>query len=85
MIPTVDIVLKNTRIMTDTLRDFKVVYLFYNGEKVGKMEFIQMKTPLQGNQYVLRNYNLTPEYSELFKGEESPLVTITNYVKTLIV
>ena len=85
MIPTVDIVLKNTRIMTDTLRDFKVVYLFYNGEKVGKMEFIEMKTPLQGNQYVLRNYTLTPEYSELFKGEESPLLTITNYVKTLIV
>ena len=85
MIPTVDIVLKNTRIMTDTLRDFKVVYLFYNGEKVGKMEFIEMKTPLQGNQYVLKNYTLTPEYSELFKGEESPLVTITTYVKTLIV
>jgi hypothetical protein len=49
------------------------------------MEFIQMKTPLQGVQYVLKNYNLTPEYSEFFKGEESPLVTITNYVKTLIV
>ena len=71
--------------MTDTLRDFKVVYLFYNGEKVGKMEFIQMKTPLQGNQYVLRNYTLTPEYSELFKGEESPLVVISRYVRTLIV
>jgi len=85
MIPTVDIVLKNTRIMTDTLRDFKVVHLYYEGKKVGTMEFIQMKTPLQGNQYVLRNYSLTPEYSELFKGEESPLVTITNYVKTLIV
>ena len=81
----INIVLNNTKIMTDTLRDFKVVYLFYNDEKVGKMEFIQMKTPLQGNQYVLRNYSLTPEYSELFKGEESPLVTITNYVKTLIV
>ena len=85
MIPTVDIVLKNTRIMTDTLRDFKVIHLYYEDKKVGKMEFIQMKTPLQGNQYVLRNYSLTPEYSELFKGEESPLVTITNYVKTLIV
>jgi hypothetical protein len=85
MIPTVDIVLKNTRIMTDTLRDFKVIHLYYEGKKVGTMEFIQMKTPLQGNQYVLRNYTLTPEYSELFKGEESPLVTITTYVKTLIV
>jgi hypothetical protein len=85
MIPTVDIVLKNTRIMTDTLRDFKVVHLYYEDKKVGKMEFIQMKTPLQGNQYVLKSYSVTPEYSELFKGEESPLVTITNYVKTLIV
>jgi len=85
MTPPINIVLNNTKIMTDTLRDFKVVYLFYNDEKVGKMEFIQMKTPLQGNQYVLKNYTLTPEYSELFKGEESPLVTITNYVKTLIV
>ena len=84
MTPPINIVLNNTKIMTDTLRDFKVVYLFYNDEKVGKMEFIQMKTPLQGNQYVLKNYTLTPEYSELFKGEESPLVTITNYVKTLI-
>jgi hypothetical protein len=85
MIPTVDIVLKNTRIMTDTLRDFKVIHLYYEDKKVGKMEFIEMKTPLQGNQYVLKSYSITPEYSELFKGEESPLVTITNYVKTLIV
>jgi hypothetical protein len=85
MIPTVDIVLKNTRIMTDTLRDFKVIHLYYEDKKVGKMEFIQMKTPLQGNQYVLKSYSITPEYSELFKGEESPLVTITTYVKTLIV
>ena len=85
MIPTVDIVLKNTKILTDTLRDFKVVHLYYEGKKVGTMEFIQMKTPLQGIQYVLRSYKLSPEYSELFKGEESPLITITTYVKTLIV
>ena len=85
MTSTINIVLNNTKIMTDTLRDFKVVYLFYGGEKVGKMEFMQMKTPLQGNQYVLKSYTLTPDYSELFKGEESPLLTITNYVKTLIV
>ncbi len=85
MIPPINIVLNNTKIMTDTLRDFKVVYLFYNGEKVGKMEFIQMKTPLQGNQYVMRSYKLSPEYSELFKGEESPLVVISRYVRTLIV
>lgn len=71
--------------MTDTLRDFKVVHLYYEGKKVGTMEFIQMKTPLQGSQYILRSYKLSPDYSELFKGEESPLVTITTYVKTLIV
>jgi hypothetical protein len=85
MIPTVDIVLKNTKIMSDTLRDFKVVHLYYEGKKVGTMEFVITKTPLQGSQYVLRSYKLSPEYSELFKGEESPLITITTYVKTLIV
>jgi len=85
MTPPINIVLNNTKIMTDTLRDFKVVHLYYEDKKVGTMEFIQMKTPLQGVQYVLRSYNLTPEYSELFKGTESPLLTITNYVKTLIV
>ena len=85
MTPPINIVLNNTKIMTDTLRDFKVIHLYYEDKKVGKMEFIQMKTPLQGNQYVLKSYSITPEYSELFKGEESPLVTITNYVKTLIV
>ncbi len=77
--------LKKTRVLTDTLRDHKVVYLYYNDMKVGRMEFVVTKTPLQGSQYVLRSYNLNPEYSELFKGEESPLVTIMNYVKTLMV
>ena len=71
--------------MSDTLRDFKVVHLYYDGKKVGTMEFVITKTPLQGIQYVLRSYKISPEYSELFKGEESPLVTITTYVKTLIV
>ena len=85
MIPPINIVLNNTKIMTDTLRDFKVIHLYYEGKKVGTMEFIQMKTPLQGVQYVLRSYKIDSNYSELFKGEESPLVTITNYVKTLIV
>ena len=77
--------LQNTRVLTDTLRDFKIVYLYYNDIKVGKMEFGIVKTPLQGNQYVLTNYKLTPEYSELFKGEESPITTLSNYIRTLIV
>ena len=77
--------LKNTRVLSDDLRDHKVVYLYYNDKKVGKMEFGIVKSPLQGNQYILKSYNITPEYSELFKGEESPIITLTTYVKTLMV
>ncbi len=76
--------LKNTRVLSDDLRDHKVVYLYYNDKKVGKMEFGIVKSPLQGNQYILKSYNITPEYSELFKGEDSPIVTLTTYVKTLL-
>jgi hypothetical protein len=85
MTSPINIVLNNTKIMTDTLKDFKVVHLYYENKKVGTMEFVVMKTPLQGNQYVMRSYKLSPEYSELFKGEESPLVVISRYVRTLIV
>jgi hypothetical protein len=49
------------------------------------MEFVMNNTPLQGTQYVLRSYKIEPDYSELFKGEESPLITIMSYVKTLMV
>jgi len=76
--------LQKTRVLTDTLRDFKVVYIYYNDMKVGKMEFGIVKTPLQGEQYVLSNYKLTPEYMELFKGEESPITLLSNYVRTII-
>ena len=85
MTPPINSVLNNTKIMTDTLRDFKVVHLYYNDKKVGTMEYIQTKTPLQGIQYVLRSYKIDGNYSELFKGDESPLVTISTYVRTLIV
>ena len=76
--------LQKTRVLTDTLRDFKVVYIYYNDMKVGKMEFGIVKTPLQGEQYVLSNYKLTLEYMELFKGEESPITLLSNYVRTII-
>ncbi len=76
--------LQKTRVLTDTLRDFKVVYLYYNDLKVGKMEFGIVKTPLQGEQYILSNYKLTLEYMELFKGEESPITLLSNYVRTII-
>jgi hypothetical protein len=77
--------LRNTRVLTDTLRDHKVVYLYYNDEKVGRMEFGIVHSPLQGNQYVLRSYKIESDYSELFKGEESPIITLTTYVRTLMV
>lgn len=76
--------LQKTRVLTDTLRDFKVVYIYYNDMKVGKMEFGIVKTPLQGEQYILSNYKLTHEYMELFKGEESPITLLSNYVRTII-
>ena len=81
---TVDIVLKTTKVLSDDLRDHKVVYLYYNDKKVGKMEFGVIKSPLQNTQYILKSYNITPDYSELFKGEDSPIVTLTTYVKTLL-
>jgi len=77
--------LRNTRVLTDTLRDHKVVHLYYEDKNVGRMEFVMNNTPLQGTQYVLRSYKIEPDYSELFKGEESPLITIMSYVKTLMV
>ena len=77
--------LKKTRVLTDTLKGFKIVYLYYEDKKVGKMEFGIVKTPLQGEQYILSNYKLTPEYMELFKGEESPITLLSNYIRTLIV
>jgi hypothetical protein len=77
--------LKKTRVSTDTLRDHKVVYLYYEDKKVGRMEFVINTSPLQGRQYILRSYKIDADYSELFKGEESPLVTIMSYVKTLMV
>ena len=77
--------LKNTRVLSDDLRDHKVVHLYYNDKKVGRMEFGIVHSPLQGNQYVLRNYKIDGDYSELFKGESSPIITLTTYVKTLMV
>ena len=77
--------LRNTRVLTDTLRDHKVVHLYYEDKNVGRMEFVMNNTPLQGSQYILRSYKIDANYSELFKGEESPLITIMTYVKTLIV
>jgi hypothetical protein len=83
--PSVDIVLKNTKVLSDDLRDHKMVYLYYNSQKVGRMEFGVIKSPLQNTQYVLRSYKIDGEYSDLFKGEESPIITLTTYVKTLLV
>lgn len=81
----IKVVLQNTKIMVDDLKGFKVVLLYFSDEKVGKMEYGIVKTPLQNTQYILTSYKLTPEYMELFNGEENPINTLSNYVKTLIV
>ena len=77
--------LKKTRVSTDTLRDHKIANLYYEDKNVGRMEFVINTSPLQGRQYILRGYKIDADYSELFKGEESPLITIMSYVKTLVV
>jgi hypothetical protein len=77
--------LRNTRVSYDTLRGHKAAYLYYNDEKVGKMEYRISHTPYQGDIITLVGYSFTPEYMELFKGEESPIQTITNYFRTLVV
>ena len=78
-------ILRNLRVITDPLRDVVAVTLYYNGEKVGKMEYRISSTPYQGDVITLVGYSFTPEYMELFKGEESPIQTITNYFRTLVV
>ena len=77
--------LRNTRVLTDTLRGHKAAYLYFNVEKVGKMEYRISSTPYQGDVITLVGYSFTPEYMEFFKGEESPIQTITNYFRTLVV
>jgi hypothetical protein len=77
--------LRNTRVKYDTIRGHKAAYLYYNDEKVGKMEYRISSTPYQGDVITLVGYSFTPEYMEFFKGEESPIQTITNYFRTLVV
>ena len=53
-------ILKNLRVLTDPLRDVVAVTLYYNGEKVGKMEYRKSSLPYQGDLKILTLYSLTP-------------------------
>lgn len=77
-------VLKKLRVSTDPLRDVIAVTLHYEGEKVGKMEYRKTFLPYQGDMKILTMYSLTPEFMELFKGEENPIRVLDNYVRGFV-
>jgi hypothetical protein len=77
-------ILKNLRVVTDPLRDVVAVTLYYNGEKVGKMEYRKASSTYQGDMKILTLYSLTPEFMELFKGQENPIRILDNHVKVFV-
>jgi len=77
-------ILRNVRVLTDPLRDVVAVTLYYNGEKVGKMEYRKSSLPYQGDLKILTLYSLTPEFMELFKGQENPIRILDNHVKGFV-
>jgi hypothetical protein len=77
-------VLKKLRVSTDPLRDVVAVTLYYEGEKVGKMEYRKSTLPYQGDLKILTLYSLTPEFMELFKGQENPIRILDNHVKGFV-
>lgn len=77
-------ILNNLRVLKDPLRDVIAVTLQYKGEKVGKMEYRKTTLPYQGDMKILTLYSLTPEFMELFKGQENPIRILDNYVKGFV-
>ena len=69
--------------------DNNIVVIFKddNNKKVGKMEFKKVKTKLQGNINVLSSYDFKEIEEELNKYQsvrKSPIVDISDYIKTLL-
>ena len=66
---------------------YVVILLGDDGKKVGKMEFRKVKTKLQGNINVLSSYDFKEIEEELSKYQsvrKSPIVDISDYIKTLL-
>ena len=77
-------ILKNVRVLTDPLRDVVAVTLYYEGEKVGKMEYRKASSTYQGDMKILTLYSLTPEFMELFKGHENQIRILDNHVRVFV-
>lgn len=77
-------ILKNVRVLTDPLRNVVAVTLYYEGEKVGKMEYRKASSTYQGDMKILTLYSLTPEFMELFKGHENPIRILDNHVRVFV-
>jgi c-di-AMP phosphodiesterase-like protein len=63
-----------------------VIFKDRNNKKVGKMEYTKYKSKLQGELNILTSYDFKEIEEELNKYEtkKSPIVTIDEYIQTLL-
>ena len=76
-------ILKKIVIATDDLNGFKVVYIYYNLMKVGKMDFRVDNTKFQRNIKILTHYKMNDEFMNLFEGERNPIALISAHVSKM--
>jgi len=67
-------------------RNIIVIFKDRDNKKVGKMEYAKYNSKLQGDVKILTSYDFTEIQEELNKYEtvKSPIVTIDEYIQTLI-
>jgi hypothetical protein len=63
-----------------------VIFKDRNNKKVGKMEYTKYNNKLQGDVKILTSYNFSEIQEELnkYRTVKSPIVTIDEYIQTLI-
>jgi hypothetical protein len=67
-------------------RNIIVIFKDRQNKKVGKMEYTKYNSKLQGDVKILTSYDFTEIQEELNKYEtvKSPIVTIDEYIQTLL-
>jgi c-di-AMP phosphodiesterase-like protein len=67
-------------------RNIIVIFKDRDNKKVGKMEYTKYKSKLQGELNILTSYDFKEVEEELNKYEtkKSPIVTIDEYIQTLL-
>ena len=67
-------------------RNIIVIFKDRQNKKVGKMEYAKYNSKLQGDVKILTSYDFTEIQEELNKYEtvKSPIVTIDEYIQTLL-